>query len=232
MKCVGIVGFSGKEGKSLVVKLSKELRRREYKVAFIKCATNIQGLVEKEINEEEIYTQTIINCFPGETTFSFKNAKSLEDILALIDADYVLIEGFEEDKSYPRIVFIGENRKGKDSFNGLEIAGYGRTQIPHFAVTQDITQLVDIIEEKSFKLPNLDCGACGCESCYTFAQEIIKGNKKLEDCVSLNPKVKVKIEGTPLPMNPFISGIVENTVRALLSSFKGYKKGHIEISIS
>ena len=231
MKCVGIVDFSGKEGKSLTVKLLKELRRREYKVALIKRFTTIQGLAEKDISEEEIYTQTIVNCFPGETIFSFKNAKSLEDILALIDADYVLIEGFEEDKSYPRIAIMGESRKG-DCFNGLEIAGYGEAHVPHFPVTQDITQLVNTIEDKSFKLPHLDCTACGFDSCYAFAQEIIKGNKKLEDCVSLNPKVEVKIEGTPLPMNTFISGIVENTVRALLSSFKGYKKGHIEISIS
>ena len=63
-------------------------------------------------------------------------------------------------------------------------------------------------------------------------QEIVKENKKIDDCVSLNPKVEISIDENPLPMNPFISRIVENVVRALLSSFKGYKKGSVKISIS
>ena len=231
MKVVGIVGRLEKDGITLIEKLSNELTGRGHKVALVRSNTNEQSLLVKETDEAYSVIQTV-NCSPDETIFSFKDNRSLENILAYLDADYVLIEGFKENKSYPRIVIMYENDKGIYNDEGIEIAGYGKAKNTHFPVTQDIKQLVDIIEEKSFKLPNLNCEACGFDSCYTFAQEVVKGSKKLEDCVSLNPKVIIKIEGTPLPMNPFISGIVENTVRALLSSFKGYKKGRIEIAIS
>jgi len=87
------------------------------------------------------------------------------------------------------------------------------------------------VEEKAFKLPNLNCGGCGYETCYEMAREIVKGNKSMEDCVSLQPATKVKIDGKLMPMNPFISELVESTVRGLLSPLKGFSKGRIEIKI-
>jgi len=231
MKCVGVVNCSGKNEVLLMEKLSDELRGRDYKVALVELVAKLKDLPEKKTDTTSDSLHTVVNCFPDKTTFSFDNAMSLDGILALIDADYVLINGFEKDKSYPRVVMLDEHTKDKDRLTGLEIAGHGMEHTSSFPVTQNITQLIDIIEEKSFKLPNLNCKACGFDNCYAFAKEIVKGNRKSEDCISLNPKVVIEIDGTPLPMNPFISGIVEKTIRALLSSFKGYKKGSIEISI-
>ena len=232
MKCVGVVNCSSKNEVLLMEKLSDELRGRDYKVALVELVTKLKDFPEKKTDTTSDSLHTVVNCFPDKTTFSFDNAMSLDGILALIDADYVLINGFEKDKSYPRVVMLDEHAKDKDRLTGLEIAGYGRKHTSSFPVTQNITQLIDIIEKKSFKLPNLNCKACGFDNCYAFAKEIVKGNRKSEDCISLNPKVAIEIDGTPLPMNPFISGIVEKTIRALLSSFKGYKKGRIEISIA
>jgi len=231
MKCVGIVGCSEKNETLLMLNMSNELERRKYKVALVEFFTSLKGSPEKKADIPNDYSHTVVNCFPDRTTFSFEKSMFLDGILALVDADYVLIKGFTEDNSYPRIVIMDENRKEKDCSNGLEIAGYGMEHTSCFPVTQNITQLIDIIEEKSFKLPNLNCEACGFDNCYAFAKEIVKGNRKSEDCISLNPKVAIEIDGVPLPMNPFISGIVEKTIRALLSSFKGYKKGGIKISI-
>jgi len=231
MKCVGIVSCSENNETLLMVNMSNELERRKYKVALVEYFESSKGFPEKKTGIPNDYSHTLVNCFPDKTTFSFGNSISLDGILALVDADYVLIKGFKEDKSYPRIVIMDENIKEKDWFNGLEIAGYGMAHTSSFPVTQNITQLIDIIEEKSFKLPNLNCKACGLDSCYDFAKEIVEGNRQLNECISLNPEVTIEIDGVPLPMNPFIAGIVENTIRALLSSFKGYKKGRIEISI-
>jgi len=231
MKCVGVVNCSGKNEVLLMEKLSDELRGRDYKVALVEHVTKLNDFPEKKTDTTSDSLHTVVNCFPDKTTFSFDNAMSLDGILALIDADYVLINGFEKDKSYPRVVMLDEHTKDKDRLTGLEIAGYGTAHSSSFPVTQNITQLIDIIEEKSFKLPNLNCKACGLDSCYDFAKEIVEGNRQLNECVSLNPDVTIEIDGVSLPVNPFISGIVEKTIRALVSSFKGYKKGRIEISI-
>ena len=231
MKCVGVVNGSGKNKSVLMEKLSDELRCRDYKVALIEHVEKLKDFPEKKTDTTSDSLHTVVNCFPDKTAFSFDNAMSLDVILALIDADYVLIDGFEEDKSYPRLVMLDKHATNKGRLTGLEIAWYGRKHTSSFPVTQNITQLIDIIEKKSFKLPNLNCEACGLDSCYDFAKEIVEGNRQLKDCVSLNPDVTIEIDGVPLPMNPFISGIVEKTIRALVSSFKGYKKGRIQVSI-
>lgn len=231
MKCVGVVGFSGAGQKRLMTELSQELRRRTYQVAVVEC---VAGLNDDTVTKTDItdnWSRAVVTCFPDKSVFSFGQSMSLDDVLAHLDVDYALINGFQEDKSYPRIVMMDDPSKEKESFDGLEIACYGKAQPSRLPMTQNITQLVDIIEEKSFKLPNLNCEACGFESCYAFAKEMIKGNRPLDDCVSLNPKVTIEIDGTSLPMNPFISGIVEKTIRALVSSFKGYKKGPIKVTI-
>ena len=87
------------------------------------------------------------------------------------------------------------------------------------------------MEGKAFKLPNLNCGSCGLETRYELAREIVKGNRSEEDCTSLQPTTEVKIDGRPMPMNPFISGIVRGTILGMLSPLKGFKKGKVEIKI-
>lgn len=231
MKCVGVVNCSGKNEVLLMEKMSDELRGRDYKIALVEHVTKLKDSPEKRTDTASDSMKTVVNCFPDKTSFAFDNAMSLDGILALIDADFVIINGFDEDKSYPRVVMLDEDAKDKDRLTGLEIAGYGKAHSSCFPVTQNITQLIDIIEKKSFKLPNLNCEACGLDSCYAFAKEIVKGNRQLKDCVSLNPEVTIEIDGVPLPMNPFISGIVEKTIRALVSSFKGFKNGRIQVNI-
>ena len=95
----------------------------------------------------------------------------------------------------------------------------------------EVGQIADIVEQRAFKLPNLNCGDCGHERCYDMAREIVAGTGGVEDCLSLQPATEVKIDGRPLPMNSFISSIVRNTILGMLSPLKGFKKGKIEISL-
>jgi molybdopterin-guanine dinucleotide biosynthesis protein B len=108
------------------------------------------------------------------------------------------------------------------SFGGLRTRLLGR---------DDVGKIADLVEQKAFKLPNLDCGACGYERCFDMAREIIAGTSSVEDCISLQPATEIRIDGRAMPMNPFISSIVRSTILGLLSSLKGFKKGKIEISM-
>ncbi|MCK4308901.1 MAG: molybdopterin-guanine dinucleotide biosynthesis protein MobB, partial [Candidatus Atribacteria bacterium] len=96
---------------------------------------------------------------------------------------------------------------------------------------EDIKKIAEIAIDKSFKLPNLNCGECGYQDCYGLAQEIVKGNKTSDDCPSLEPSTLVKVNGKVVPMNSFIAKIVKNTITGLLSPLKGFTKGDIEIKI-
>jgi molybdopterin-guanine dinucleotide biosynthesis protein B len=95
----------------------------------------------------------------------------------------------------------------------------------------EIGRIAGLVEEKAFKLPNLDCGNCGFETCYELAREIVRGTRSVEDCVSLQPMTEVRIDGELIPMNPFISGIVRSTILGMLSPLKGCRKGKVEISL-
>lgn len=41
-------------------------------------------------------------------------------------------------------------------------------------------------EKISVKLPNKDCGVCGAPDCLTMAEDIVRGEAKLRDCIFLN----------------------------------------------
>jgi molybdopterin-guanine dinucleotide biosynthesis protein B len=152
------------------------------------------------------------------------------------------IKGFKKEKTVPKIVCLrgepddADRDRSQDLFDGLAICAVGPAdQMGGLSVPllgrDEVEMIADLVEEKAFKLPNLDCGGCGHERCYDLAREIVAGRGSVEECVSLQPTTEVRIDGQPMPMNPFISGIVRRTILGLLSSLKGFKKGKVEISV-
>ena len=109
--------------------------------------------------------------------------------------------------------------------NAVDIHG-----IPAFD-RDDVGAMASLVEAAAFKLPSLDCKGCGRETCYEMAREIVSGTGSVDECVSLQPSVEVTIDGEPMALNPFISGIVESTVLGLLSSLKGFRQGKVEIKL-
>ena len=100
-----------------------------------------------------------------------------------------------------------------------------------FSILNDIERIADIVEEKAFKLPNLDCGSCGHKTCYGLAKKIVQGKKSVKDCISLKPTIQVILNGKMLALNPFTAKIIQNTIKGALSALKGVKTGKIEIKI-
>jgi molybdopterin-guanine dinucleotide biosynthesis protein B len=187
---------------------------------------------------------------PQETAVFWKKPLSLENIIPYLEADIVLVEGFKQAKTFPKIVCLrgapdDTDRDRLDGlFDGLAICTVGPAdQVEELAIPSldkrttplfgrnEVGLIADLVEEKGFKLPNLDCGGCGHETCYGLAHEIVAGSGSVEDCVSLQPATEVKVDGLPLPLNPFISGIVRSTILGMLSPLKGFKRGKIEIRI-
>lgn len=39
------------------------------------------------------------------------------------------------------------------------------------------------IQKLRSTLPGIDCGACGAPTCLAFAEDVIKGNAKEQDCI-------------------------------------------------
>ena len=237
MKVVGVIGYKGSGKTSLVVGLSRELKKRGYRVATVKHIHGEIDLPQANTAKHGQYTGEVAAISQRESALFFKRKKSLEDIMGYLEADFVLVEGFKSERTYPKVVCLREKDEAKDLFDGLQILVAMlspkklRLGLPILRILEDVERIADIIEKRAFKLPNLNCGACGYETCYELAKEIIEGNKTDKDCPALNPSTEVRLGGKILPMNPFIDRIVKSTIKGVLSSLKGFRKGRIEIKI-
>ena len=228
MKVIGIVGYKGSGKTHLGINLSEELRRRGYTVAILK---HVQGSLDLPNKDTGLYRghcdQLIAISEKGRTEF-FEGKINFEEVLESLDADFVIVEGFKEKKSFPKIVCLKKKGEEKELSEGLEIALVGKG---NFHPDKDISTIADLVVEKAFRLPDLDCGDCGFATCYELAKEILKGKRKVSDCTRLGQDVEVQVAGEPMELNPFVSDILRKTIKGFLSGLKGFKEGKIRIKI-
>jgi molybdopterin-guanine dinucleotide biosynthesis protein B len=244
LQVIGIVGYKNSGKTTLTHALARELTRRGHEVAVIKHTSHRLDLPGKDTAMLGEAASRVGFISPQESGVFWKKPLSLENMIPYLEADVLLIEGFKEEKTFPKIVCLRGEPDDQDLFDGLAICAVGPTdQMTGMDVLSfdrvrtpllgwdEVGKIADLVEEKAFKLPNLDCGGCGHERCYDMAREIVAGTGSVEDCVSLQPATEVKIDGQLMPMNPFISSIVRSTILGMLSPLKGYRKGKVEISL-
>jgi len=239
MKAIGIVGYKKSGKTTLLLKLAEELISRGYQVASIKHISKDVDIANSDTAKYKKYLSQVAAITTKESVLYLKDENNLETILKYLEADIVLIEGLKKEKTFPKIVCLREENEIPELFDGLQLCTASifppniNLEFPAFNIleTEDIKKMVDMVIEKSFKLPNLNCGACGYQDCYRLAQEIVQGNKTINDCPSLEPSTLVKINRKMISMNPFIAKIVKNAIIGLLSPLKGFTKGDIEIKI-
>jgi molybdopterin-guanine dinucleotide biosynthesis protein B len=241
---VGVIGYQNSGKTTLTRALARELTSRGCQVAVIKHLSHPLDLPGKDTAILGEVVDQVGFISPQESGIFWTKPLSLEDAIPYLEADVVLVEGFKAEKTFPKIVCLRGRPDDPDLFDGLAICGVGpadqleRLDVPSFGGLRtpllgrdDVGKIADLVVQKAFKLPSLDCGACGYERCYDMAREIVAGTASVEDCISLQPSTEVSIDGRTMPMNPFISSIVRGTILGLLSPLKGFRSGKIEIRI-
>jgi len=236
LRAVGIIGYKNSGKTTLTRALARELTSRGHEVAVIKHTSHRLDLPGKDTAMLGEAVSRVGFISPQGSGVFWKKPLSLENIIPYLEADLLLVEGFKEEKTFPKIVCLRGEADDRDLFDGLAICAVGpalkegELDVPRLSL-DEIREIADLVEEKAFKLPNLDCGDCGFETCYEMAREIVKGNRSVKNCVSLRPSTEVRIDGRTMPLNSFISSIVRGTILGMLSPLKGFRKGKIEISI-
>ena len=109
----------------------------------------------------------------------------------------------------------------------LALATYGDNTLPGLPsfTVETLDALVDLIQERSFMLPGLDCGACGETDCAAMVRRIVAGEKKPGDCVAARGSIEVTVNGQAIGLNPFTAQMLSGGVKGMLGALKGMVPG-------
>ncbi len=226
-KAVVLAGYKNSGKTTLASNLCDIFNKRGLKPGVVKFVHH--GL-DKEGTDTQKLSQvaySVLGLSESETSLFWKKKSSLLDVIGLMDVDVLLIEGGRDEIDYiPRILLPKNDSEAKELDNGLTIGIWGDISLNNIPSYKNLEEMADLILDKGFALPNINCGACGRESCYDLAKDIVSGQASMEDCKSLHQEgITIKINDQPVAANPFVKAIIENTVRGLFSCLKGYTPG-------
>lgn len=250
MEVIAVVSKKSKSGKTTVIEhLIQEMVSRDIKVGTVKHIPRDDFTIDTEgtdtwrhVRAGSVVTAAISK---NEVTYMVPQDREvpLDDVLLEVGAiglpDYVLVEGFKK-KDMPKIVTASSAQEALDMVdeNTICISGIiaGETKkiegigVPIIDATTDASAIIDLLETPEKKvdriltrLPGLDCGDCGNESCRAMAEAIVEGRDDISKCVVLSAgeAVSVTISGKEVPMGDFVQGFVRNTVLGMMQSLKG-----------
>jgi len=251
-KLVGVVG--GKHsGKTTVIQcLISELRRRGCRVGSVKEMARAYWIdvPGKDTWEHGRAGAEIVIAAPlNETVCFIKRSLSLNETLPLFRGlDYVVLEGFENEKTFPKIIAAKNAEEATAFSDGLAITISGIIaesdeemrkasvlKIPIVNCETEAEKLADIVEQRAFpSLPGLShCGECGYGSCYEFAKAIVAGRKTSKNCpLLMGDDVVIEVNGSRIPLKWFPRVVIKNIVIGVVSSLNGMKEiGEVKIVV-
>lgn len=231
LKALAVVGFKKSGKTSLVMEMARELSARGRRVAALKFSHHTLDLGRNDTARLAGECVAVAGIGPGETSLYWSRARQVQDVLPLLNADIVLVEGGKSLTWLPRIVVLGTAEDESGLGNGLALATWGPGSLDEARPAKSIAELATLADERGFTLPGLDCGACGRASCLDLAREIVAGAVTPHACMAMRPQLAVRVGGQALSLNPFIDRVLTSTLRGLLQEFKGYVPGQkVEIS--
>lgn len=227
---IAVVG-SRKSGKTTTVEaITKELTRRNYRVATVKHINEPNFTINPEGKDTwrhaEAGARLTIGVAQKELAIVKKTDTtklSLNDITQYIgdDTDIIVTEGFrnlvKQDPTIPKIVSVKNKKEIEETTQTFKpILAFTGTipktettgvRIPYVDVQQEPEKLADIIEKR--------------------VKPIIEKRREAKESLTVN------INNTMIPMNPYVQKVTRNVLLAIISTLKGATiKGNENITIT
>lgn len=234
MKAVGIIGYKKSGKTTLGVRLASALTQKGLAVGVIKHTTEGIDLPSADSTQYSQVSNFVAVIAQEETEIILKGEQTIEEVLKYFNGDVLIVEGFKNNKTFPKVVCLREESERKDLCDGLEIATVSfQKELGDYDILNDThcRAIADLIIEKGFILPTLDCGKCAYTSCEALAKAIVSGKTSIEACTALNPPISIKVDDKNIALNPFTANFCKSTILGMISCLKGYKKGKITIEI-
>ncbi len=227
---LGIYGESKSGKTTLVEKLIKALKEKGYRVGSVKNIHIENFTIDTEGKDtwkhSKAGAEIVVANSQKEVAFLVNRYVTPKDIISIIEKiaklDIVIVEGYWDDDN-PKVA-VGDIEEKSNTVlryrnNFDEVLGYAIEGIE--------------VEKVLKKLPGLDCGKCGMETCKEFALSIRLNKNAFDDCYYFSEKrVSLEVDGKEIPLGRFAKDIVAGTIGGMVSSLKGVKEGkNIRIEI-
>lgn len=249
---LNVIGIGRKSGKTnLIEALTRRLIEKKYKVSTVK------HISEGSFDTSQKDTWKHLEAGAGEViALSSREIVSIkrirEPLLEMAvekigeDSDLILVEGFKK-TSYPKVIAaqtledvkeLLKTAKGVFAISGpvsstIELRSF--EDIPILEPKELASKIEKMILEDLVKrLPDLNCGKCGYDSCDALAQAILRLETSIDSCKSLLVEdVILIVDGKRVMLSEFPRSFIRNVVLGMVNSLKGFDKEKIrEVSLS
>jgi molybdopterin-guanine dinucleotide biosynthesis protein B len=260
---VGVVGYKNSGKTTVIESIVQELAKRGYRVATAKHIPQKGFSIDTEGKDTWRHSTAganpVVSVSDVETAVLIKNGEaqfSLDELLRFTPKiDMIVLEGFSrlvlDDENVGKILCV-RNRQEYNDFREktrekiIAFCSARPMGKPILRIKEDSKTLVRrvlryIRKQRKIltilsRLPGLNCGKCGHPSCEEMAAAIYRREAKLNDCVTLRLRSKLKTEiiinDLEVPIQPFVSEIIRKSVLGMISSLKGVSiRGNEEIRI-
>ncbi len=223
MKIIGVTGTKDTGKTTLVEKIVEKLTGEGYRVATLKHTHTGFDFPGKDTDKHRRAGAEIVAGSGRETFFLLEREMGLEEIAGTLeildDLDFLIVEGFKE----------------------MEYASVSTSTPGDFTVKvvdpftlEDVDELIDLLKRRSYGLlQDLNCKKCGFSSCREFREAKIRGEADDVDCRSQAERVLLRIDGKPVPLNPFVQEFISKTVRGMIDALEteSLKNGRVDLII-
>ncbi|WP_320007599.1 molybdopterin-guanine dinucleotide biosynthesis protein MobB [Maridesulfovibrio sp.] len=232
MKAIAIVGKK-KTGKTTMgLALVKKLTEKGYKVGVLKHSHHgFDGAEGADTEEYKKIASCVAAYSPSESFVSWKQERTVQDLIPLMDADIIIMEGGNKVGWLPRVIMVREDNDDKEFYPELALRQIPACNSENPPSEELLEELADLVLEKGFLLPGLNCKACGRDYCMDFVADIIAGKARVSGCQAMKTQMSVTCNGSELGFNPFVADMLSAGITAMLQQLKGYVPGDIEIKI-
>jgi molybdopterin-guanine dinucleotide biosynthesis protein B len=219
MRIISVVGQKDSGKTSLTIRIIKELRSRNFKVASIKHSHH-KMIMDKEgtdtYKHKEAGSEIVVG-IGSSTFFNIDKQLSLDRILFLIktieEPDFVVIEGFKG-YNYPKIA------TSPDVIDEYTIDFVNAKDFDD----EKLVLLVDKIEKYGYDiLDTLFVDDCGYNDAKVIAKAFI--NDDLQYVPESQADVSLSVNGINIGINSFVNDFMKNTILGILKSLKTKEYG-------
>ena len=228
---ISVIGYKNSGKTTLATGLAEQLTQMGHTVAGVKVSHEGFDKPATDTHALGQVCEQVIGIGPEETAMFWPKKSYLPDLLPLVKADVVLVEGGKSLTWLPRVLVLRSPEEAESLDNGLALGTWGEVTAEGLPAFTSMEHLAKVVLARGFILAGLDCKTCGRPDCLTLAQEIVRGEAVPAACKAFKTGMKITVNGHPLPMKSFVEDMIAGSLKAQLETLKGYVPGS-EIKIT